>query len=360
MIDSHNPLTEKLTSEELEKMVFDLHNLIEIALSLSSNLQFESLVESLLYICIGQMIVDKVAIFLHTNFENDDLNIYMSRGYTIPENVKISEKSLLIEYLKANNGIINADKARILMMDDILCKQIYEVLNPEIIIPLKSKNSLNGLIFLSKKIMGTPYTEQEFIFLDKLSKFASIAVENSRLYRMATLDRMTGLYIHHYFKERLSEEMKRSERTESPLTLIMADIDHFKRVNDTYGHQQGDIILKEIAVIMHQNIRSFDIASRYGGEEFAIILTDTDINTGYNIAERLRKKIEQHDFTGETGPIKITISIGIAEYEPSTDKNVQILIKRADLALYSAKAEGRNLVVKNRIENGKPKNPVPR
>lgn len=347
MINEHNPLKEKLSNEELEKMVFDLHNLIEIAISLSSNLQFESLVESLLYICIGQMIVDKVAIFLHINFDNEDLNIYMSRGYTLPEDAKISEKSLLIEYLRTNSGILKADKARVLMSDDKFSSELFKSLTPEIVIPLKSKNSLNGIIFLSKKIMGTPYTDQEFLFLDKLSKFASIAVENSRLYRMATLDRMTGLYIHHYFKERLSEEIKRSERNDSKLTLIMADIDHFKKVNDTYGHQQGDLILKEIAVIIHQNIRSFDIASRYGGEEFAIILTEADINTAYNIAERLRRKIEQHDFPGDNGPVKITISMGIAQYRPEHDKNEKSLIKRADVALYSAKAQGRNLVIRS-------------
>ena len=347
MISEYNPLSEKMTNEELEKMVFDLHNLIEIALSLSSNLQFDSLVESLLYICIGQMIVDKVAIFLHSNFENDDLTVYMSRGYTLSENTKISEKSLLTEYLRANHGILNAEKAKVLMSDDNHCADLYKVLVPEIIIPLKSKNSLNGLIFLDKKIMGTPYTEQEFLFLDKLAKFASIAVENSRLYRMATLDRMTGLYIHHYFKERLSEEIKRAERSELPLALIMADIDHFKNVNDTYGHQQGDIIIKEIAALIHQNIRSFDIASRYGGEEFAIILTDSDINTAYHIAERLRKKIEEHNFPAETTPIRITISMGIAQYNPSIDKNGEMLLKRSDAALYAAKAQGRNRVITN-------------
>lgn len=350
MSNEHNPLAEKMTNEELEKMVFDLHNLIEIALSLSSNLQFDSLVESLLYICIGQMIVDKVAIFLHTNFENDDLTVYMSRGYSLPEDTKISEKSLLTEYLRSNHGILNAEKARVLMSDDNHCSELYKTLIPEIIIPLKSKNSLNGLIFLSKKIMGTPYTEQEFLFLDKLAKFASIAVENSRLYRMATLDRMTGLYIHHYFKERLTEEIKRAERSDLPLTLIMADIDHFKNVNDTYGHQQGDIIIKEIAGLIHQNIRSFDIASRYGGEEFAIILTDSDINTAYHIAERLRKKIEEHNFPAEKTPIRITISMGIAQYNPAIDKNEEMLLKRSDTALYAAKAQGRNKVITN-IDN---------
>jgi len=330
---------------DLEKMIFDLQNLIEIALSLSSNLEFDSLVESLLYICIGQMLVDKVSLFLHVNFENDDLNLYMSRGYTLPPEIKISEKSKLLNHFRNNWNIIDSNKAKELMADDPYTSEIYPLLLPEIIIPLRSKNALNGLIILSKKIMDSPYTEQEFLFLDKLSKFASIAVENSRLYRMATLDRMTGLFIHHYFQERLVEEIKRAERTGNPLTLLMADLDHFKDVNDKYGHPQGDIILKGTANIIHQNIRSFDIPSRYGGEEFAVILADTDIISASHIAERLRKKIDEAVYTADGEEIKISISIGIAQYDSKLDLNSKDLIKRADTALYTAKAKGRNRVV---------------
>ena len=330
---------------DLEKMIFDLQNLIEIALSLSSNLEFDSLVESLLYICIGQMLVDKVSLFLHVNFENDDLNLYMSRGYTLPPEIKISEKSKLLNHFRNNWNIIDSNKAKELMCDDPYTSEIYPLLLPEIIIPLRSKNALNGLIILSKKIMDAPYTDQEFLFLDKLSKFASIAVENSRLYRMATLDRMTGLFIHHYFQERLVEEIKRAERTGNPLTLLMADLDHFKEVNDKYGHPQGDIVLKGIASIIHQNIRSFDIPSRYGGEEFAVILADTDISSASHIAERLRKKINEAVYKTDRGEIKIYISIGIAQYNPEIDLSSKDLIKRADTALYSAKAKGRNRVV---------------
>lgn len=336
----------ELDRADLEKMIFDLQNLIEIALSLSSNLEFDSLVESLLYICIGQMLVDKVVLFLHVNFENEDLSIYMSRGYSLSPEIKINEKSKLLNHFKTNWKIINSEKAKELMADDPYTAELYTLLVPEIVIPLRSKNALNGLIFMSKKIMDTPFTEQEFQFLDKLSKFASIAVENSRLYRMATLDRMTGLFIHHYFQERLAEEIKRAERMNNPLTLLMADLDHFKKINDCYGHPQGDIILKGTANIIHQNIRSFDIPSRYGGEEFAIILADTDINAAEHIAERLRKKVEEMRYKTESGEIGITISIGIAQFNPEIDMTGKDLIKRADSALYSAKALGRNRVVR--------------
>lgn len=335
-----------LDRTDLEKIVFDLQNLIEIALSLSSNLEFDSLVESLLYICIGQMLVDKVALFLHVNFENDDLSIYMSRGYTLSSEIKISEKSKLLNHFRSNWNIINSEKAKDLMADDPYTAEIYMLLNPEIVIPLRSKNALNGLIFMSKKIMETPFSEQEFQFLEKLSKFASIAVENSRLYRMATLDRMTGLFIHHYFQERLAEEIKRAERMSNPLTLLMADLDHFKDINDKYGHPQGDVVLKGTANIIHQNIRSFDIPSRYGGEEFAVILADTDISAAEHIAERLRKRIEEAVYPNENGDVKITISIGIAQFDSQIDMTSKDLIKRADEALYSAKAKGRNRVVR--------------
>lgn len=336
----------EMDREDLEKMVFDLQNLIEIALSLSSNLEFDSLVESLLYICIGQMLVDKVVLFLHVNFENEDLSFYMTRGYTVDPETKINEKSQLLNHFRSNWKIINSAQAKELMAEDPYTSELYSLLAPEIVIPLRSKNTLNGLIFMSKKIMDTPYTEQEFLFLDKLSKFASIAVENSRLYRMATLDRMTGLFIHHYFQERLAEEIKRAERMNNPLTLLMADLDHFKDVNDTHGHPQGDIILKGTENIIHQNIRSFDIPSRYGGEEFAIILADTDITAAEHIAERLRKRVEETAYKIDSGEIRITISIGIAQFDPEIDMTSNDLVKRADEALYSAKAHGRNRVVR--------------
>lgn len=347
MTKIHKKTLNELDRDNLEKMVFDLQNLIEIALSLSSNLEFDSLVESILYICIGQMIVDKAAIFLNSNLENDDLTLYMSRGYNLEPDLKIISKSDLINYLYSNCGIINSDKARELMLNHPTTGEIYEKLKPEIVIPLKSKNSINGLIFLSQKIMENSYTDQDFLFLEKMAKFASISVENSRLYRMATLDRMTGLFIHHYFQERLIEEIKRSERTGTPLTLLMADLDHFKKINDTYGHPQGDIILKGIASIIHQNIRGFDIASRYGGEEFAIILPETDLTAADIIAERLRKKIEDSVYKNVNSDIKVTISIGLAQYNSKIDKNGLDLIKRADHFLYNAKAQGRNRVVKS-------------
>jgi diguanylate cyclase (GGDEF)-like protein len=270
----------------------------------------------------------------------------MSRGYNFEPECILEAESKLFKYLNAKSDIIDFVKTKELMLSDHLTVDVYKKFQPEIVVPLKSKKTINGIIFLGKKIMEDQYTEQNLQFLEKLAKFAAVAVENSRLYRMATLDRMTGLFIHHYFQERLIEEIKRVERTNVPLTLLMADLDRFKNINDSYGHYFGDTILKGTAKIIHQNIRGFDIASRYGGDELAIILTQTGIDEAFTIAERLRKKIESEIYNNGIIDISVTISIGLAQYNSKVDKSSIDLLKRADEVLYSAKAHGGNITFK--------------
>ncbi len=330
-----------------ERKIYDLRNLIGLGISLSSNLNFESLVESILYSCIGQMLVDKVAILLQEDIDAESFYIHMSKGfddeYYKTETI-LSEESLLVQYLTQNSSPVAYNT---LMEESILVEDLNRIgmLSPRLLIPLKSKDTLNGIIILGEKLTGEDFIESEMEFLMELGKFAAIAVDNSRLYLMATLDRMTRLYIHHYFQERLLEEMKRSRRNETPLCLIMSDIDHFKKFNDTYGHQQGDIVLKEVAQIFKNQVRSIDIPARYGGEEFAIILPETELIDAIAIARRLRKCIEEYEFSGQKDPLHVTISLGVALYDPDRDKEKKDLIERTDSALYKAKDSGRNRVV---------------
>jgi len=331
--------------ESLEKKIYDLKNLINIGLSLSSNLNFESLVESILYSCIGQLFVERVAILLQVDIDNPDLYIHMAKGYDqeFGQDVVLKEHSPLRSYFEANP---------IPVLHDVLINNNFgddlEKLNklmPCLIIPMKSKDSLNGVIILGAKMSCDNYSESEIEFIQNLAKFAAIAVENSRLYLMAILDRMTRLFIHHYFQERLIEELNRSRRNSAPLSLIMADIDHFKNFNDTYGHQQGDIILKNTAKIIKNNIRNVDIPARYGGEEFAVILPNTKLEDAFLVANRLREMIEKAEITGQDTPLHVTVSIGVAQFNPDVDSSSFNLIKRADLSLYSAKEQGRNCVI---------------
>ena len=272
--------TDAFRQENCEKKIYDLKNLIGIAVSLSSNLNFDELVESILYSCIGQIFIEKIAILLPKDIDSNDFNIHMSKGYNeevASPDIILNENSPLIKYFNASPFPIETSFLKKIPELKTEIKKIIH-LNPKLIVPMKSKNTINGVLLLGEKMIAEKFSHEEKDFLKQLSNFAAIAVENSRLYRMATLDRMTRLYIHHYFQERLHEEMKRSSRNNSPLSLIMTDIDHFKDFNDTYGHQQGDIVLKEVANILMKQARTTDKAARYGGEEFVIILPDTDLD----------------------------------------------------------------------------------
>ncbi|UCG77659.1 MAG: GGDEF domain-containing protein [Nitrospirota bacterium] len=179
--------------------------------------------------------------------------------------------------------------------------------------------------------------------IEILNNMASLSIDNvnllHRIDEMALTDGLTGLFNHRHFQERLDEEIKRTDRSNEPLTLILTDIDHFKSVNDNYGHPAGDAVLREVSEIIKSRMRETDLAARYGGEEFALILTNTDAKGALKIAEDLRRVVESRDFSAVDR--QITISLGISEY-PADSRAKQDLIDKADQALYFAKENGRN------------------
>ena len=159
-------------------------------------------------------------------------------------------------------------------------------------------------------------------------------------------DSLTDLYNRRYFMQAGKKEIERSKRYNEQLSLMMIDIDHFKNVNDTYGHIIGDKVLKSLASLLKESIRNVDTVGRLGGEEFGIILPKSSLDKAKRVAERLRKNIEENIFKFDEAKISITISIGITSYHQKT-KNMDNLIHKADLALYEAKKRGRNCVVTN-------------
>lgn len=172
-----------------------------------------------------------------------------------------------------------------------------------------------------------------------------LASTNELLARLSYTDSLTGVYNNRYFYERLEEEISLARRTDGHLALIMLDIDHFKRYNDTYGHRQGDRLLREVARIMSEKCRETDIVCRYGGEEFGIILPHASRTEALGVAERIREAIASHPFEGrESQPNGVlTISAGVAVF-PDDAQTVGELVERADIALYRAKSSGRNAV----------------
>ncbi len=165
-----------------------------------------------------------------------------------------------------------------------------------------------------------------------------------KLHEEANTDGLTKCYNKTYFNNQLELEVKKSKVTGKPLTLIIFDLDHFKKLNDTYGHDAGDYVLKEKSRVIKENgIRQGDIFARYGGEEFCILLPNTNLKQGFEIAERLRKLVEKHDFIYDGKRLPVSASVGIADYRQGVNTATD-LFKRADSAVYKSKEGGRNQV----------------
>lgn len=178
-------------------------------------------------------------------------------------------------------------------------------------------------------------------------KQAELTKLNEKLKELSITDELTGLFNRRYFYNRCRYEFMRAQRFLTPITCIMLDLDHFKRVNDTYGHLFGDVVLKGIADILRESLRRVDLLARYGGEEMLIILPDTNENGGELVAERLRRAVEEAEFSDGTITVKITISLGAATFPGLEIEDYEDLIRTADEALYRAKQSGRNRVCRH-------------
>lgn len=172
----------------------------------------------------------------------------------------------------------------------------------------------------------------------------SLKESNQLLLELSNTDPLTRLANRRHLMEMLDREFTRSIRSGSPLSLVMLDIDHFKKINDTYGHQVGDEILIDMATILRRHLREYDLAARYGGEEFSLVLPDADLDKAMQVAERLRKAVAQKRFNAAKSALNITISLGVGCIPRPEIQSVDDLIRFADDALYKAKREGRNCI----------------
>lgn len=238
-------------------------------------------------------------------------------------------------------------------------KTVSMALSSVIVIPLKSMawkarqkeeserrnmtspfaSQLLGIIYLASRQEIKPFSSQDMDLIEAISHHVAMGITNAKLHEMATTDKLTNLYNRGYFETMLTDEIRKAEQTGSPLSLVMTDIDHFKKFNDTYGHQIGDQVLRDVARVIKTSLRQDDIPARYGGEELVFILPKTNAEQACIVAEKVRNAIEKSKHTDKE--LQVTISLGAASY-PDQAKSGDMLVKRADQALYKAKDEGRN------------------
>ncbi len=235
-----------------------------------------------------------------------------------------------------------------------------------IISPLGIRSILVMPIIFEKKVIGTlflrtsrkqhTFKKDEVRLLQGIAevsantlynafRFAQVEDERTRLEKLAITDYLTGIYNVRYFQHRIIEEFTRAERYKLPICCLMLDIDRFKKINDSYGHKTGDLVLKEFAQQLRQLSRKSDVLARYGGEEFIIMLPQTTIAGAVAEAERIRNAIASHAFKGLESGMRLTVSIGISSYPNARIKTYDELISAADDSLYEAKKSGRDRVV---------------
>ncbi|HXV18877.1 MAG TPA: GGDEF domain-containing protein, partial [Candidatus Omnitrophota bacterium] len=168
--------------------------------------------------------------------------------------------------------------------------------------------------------------------------------------KLAITDGLTGMVVRRHLVERLEEEMDRARRFGFKLSFLMIDIDYFKNFNDQYGHLVGDVVLKQVSETIKKNVREIDIVGRYGGEEFGVLLVETDESGAFFVAERIRRAIADRPFRAYDENLRVTISVGCSTHSPALN-DVNLLIEAADSALYQAKRQGRNRVCLSHLPN---------
>lgn len=338
-------------NKALDRKIFEIETLFKASQAMNFQSDTDKLIKQILEMAGKAIRAERCSIMLQSGMGSDELETKIvfglkegQEGVQPHSTVKIkSGEGVAGTVLKTGNSIIVNEGHK-----DPLFKSYDNNLEFErtisnlISVPLKIKDRVTGVINGVNKLNSEPFTEEDQRLLEALAQQAAMAVEHARLYELAITDGLTKLFIHRYFQARLEEEMVRAKRYHTACSLILFDIDHFKKFNDTYGHQQGDVVLIEVAKLTKQTVReTVDIPARYGGEEFAIILPETDAKGAHLVAERLRKTVEAYDFPGQEKALKVTISLGVATF-PDHASVKSVLIKKADMALYECKGRGRN------------------
>ena len=344
-----NETIESLT-ERYEKRLYDLQQLLEVARSLCSTLDYPTLIESILYTCMCQMRVLGAGIFVLDDFETEAFclsNNYTGMDLDSQIDYRIPMTSPVVSILNEKERVFTIrDIQKKIPQEDL--EQIYS-LKPSLIVPLFQKNRMNGILLLGERMDlggGTAFDDYDIKQILSIASLASMAINNAALLERSSTDMMTKLKLKYYFFNQLTDRLDLAVAQNLPVGVIMFDIDHFKNFNDTYGHACGDYVLTTVAKIIKNSIRSQDMASRYGGEEFTVMLPNTLKEDSLQVAERIRSSIENAYFNYEGQQVRVTISGGVSVFDNTENpvSSAKEFVEQADKALYVSKTSGRNRI----------------
>jgi len=336
-------------NESLESQVTALKNLIEVAKAVVSTLDLDTVLQAILTSAMGFAGTPAGSVALYYDAKRE-LSLHAHSGLTADfvknERWAVTPGGLTEQVLAAGEIFFIEDTAQTPFFNNPVA--LKEGIRSLVCVPLVFQNRIMGILYLDDFVPRS-FDRDRLNLLSILASFAAMAIHNATLHKrtklLAITDALTGLHNHRYFKQYFKQEMGRAKRYHKPFSIIMLDVDDFKSYNDSFGHATGDLLLTHLGSLILQTVRGVDVAFRYGGEEFIVILPETPLDRAILAAERLREGVQKGTAKELVGNATrgITVSIGVASYPENADK-MDELFHIVDSLLYRAKRCGKNKV----------------
>lgn len=313
----------------------------ELSSTLSSSLELSEMGEAALRMMTNRTNSSAGCLFIE---DKGSLSLVANLG--IQDTIKLSKDPFVLYCMDVGR------LERISLPEDVEVNALLASFRPKemLVMPILYKEKSQGVLVLASAL---GYSDDDHVLINLFGQGLGMAMSNAqthdRLQDLAAMDPLTDIYNRRFGLNRLREEFQRAQRSQLPLAVVMIDLDHFKHINDTYGHLMGDRVLIEVSKVVRDALRDEDILVRYGGEEMLMVLPGADLQTGISIADRVRRLIEDVQLSDDKGKrLPITASMGVSAIPRAFTENELQLIKAADDALYQAKAAGRNRVLSTR------------